>query len=100
MTRGSGSGSSDGKRPLRDRIVDVPAGSRTVDVATHAETLEFMKTLKEIVRLHPDMDKRGYKEALRVYLAGVEPEKRKRLARGIMAALPGPRPSGQGPTRR
>jgi hypothetical protein len=100
MTRDSGSGSSDGKRPLRDRIVDVPAGSITVDVATHAETLEFMGILKNIVKRHPHKDKRAYKEALREYLASVEPEKRKRLARGIMAALPGPRPSGQGPTRR
>jgi hypothetical protein len=100
MTRDSGSGSSDGKRPPRDRIVEVPASSRTVDVATHAETLEFMGNLKDIVKRHPNMDSRGYKEALRDYLAGVEPEKRKRLARGIMAALPGPRPSGQGPTRR
>jgi len=93
MTSESGSGSGDGKRMPRNRIIDVTADSRTVDVATHDETVEFMKTLRDIVESHRLEGEAAYEEAIRKYLAGVPPEKRKRIARGIMGALPGPRPT-------
>jgi hypothetical protein len=64
-------------------------------VATPDETVEFMKTLRAIVESHRVEGRAAYEEALRVYLAGVPPEKRRRIARGIMAALPGPRPTGR-----
>jgi hypothetical protein len=93
MTSEQGSGSGDGKRTPRDRILDVPAGSRNVDVASHGETVEFMKVLRGIVESHQLEGQAAYEKALRAYLATVPPEKRKRIARGILAALPGPRPT-------
>ena len=92
MTSGQGSGSGDDSRRSRDRILDVPAGSRAVDVASPAETVEFMKVLRGIVESNQAAGQAAYESALRKYLATLPPEQRKRIARGIMASLPGPRP--------
>ena len=77
----------------RNRIVDVPDGSRTVDVASQDETVEFMKTLRRMVEVHRLEGQAAMEVALREYLATVPREQRERIARGIMAALPGPRVS-------
>jgi hypothetical protein len=75
----------------RNRIVDVPDDSRTVDVASQDETVEFMKVLRRVVEDHRLEGQAAVEVALREYLATVPPEQRKRIGRGIMAALPGPR---------
>lgn len=97
MTSGQGSGSEDDNRTSRDRILDVPEGSTTVDVASPAETVEFMRTLRRIVESHRLEGQAAYAMALREYLATVPPDQRKRIARGIMASLPGPRPDPTDP---
>ena len=95
MTSEKRSGSGDGKRMPGDRIVDVPAASRTVDVASRGETVEFMNNLRRIVETHQREGQAAYEKALRDYLATVPPEQRKKIARGIMASLPGPRPDAK-----
>ena len=91
MTKGTGSGSHREERVPADKIIDVPARSRTVDVASASETTEFLKRLHDIVSRHRE-GSRAYKAALRAFLADIDPATRRRLARGIMASLPGPRP--------
>ena len=95
MTSNQGSGSGDGKRLPRGRIIDVPPGSRTVDVASQGETAAFMQKLREIVESQERQDHPDFEGAIRTYLAKVPLEQRKRLARGIMASLPGPRPDAK-----